>query len=216
MNDSTRLDNKLPVPSQRHDELYQQLADKIDMARLAPGKSVTVEMFMRCMAASKAEMLPVIASLLENGLLIRTGDDLHVSPVDSAYLRARLDKRQELELTIVEAAAANAGQFAPIMMLEALTMMRRSALVGDIEGFMMADRRLEKEIAAASGLPELCEEFFTIKREFRRGWLAYNRLRDFNGIATMRARLVEAILRGNSADAIALVRQIIDALRPAF
>ena len=53
--------------------------------------------------------------------------------------------------------------------------MSRCALLGDIEGFMEAGRRLDRLFFAAAGMEEEGAEITAIKVEFRRAWCARNR-----------------------------------------
>jgi DNA-binding GntR family transcriptional regulator len=127
-----------------------------------------------------------------------------------------LEVRLVLEQDLAEAAARNLSAPDQREMTDLVANLKRSALVGDIDGYMRSDRRLEKAIAAAAGLPETAERLFTIKREFRRAWCAHNRLRDLNIPADLRKSLVEAIVARKPEEARAAVRRFIQYLRHAF
>jgi DNA-binding GntR family transcriptional regulator len=202
--------------ARRREELIQRLGDDIDLARLAPGQVVTIEALARRLRCPPRESAPVIAHFVQRGLLMLEGESCLVAPLDRDRLLANLDRRLALEQQVAEAAALNPAAIDRVGMEHAASMLRRSAMVGDIDGYMAADRRLEKLIAAASGLPEVAEQIFAIKREFRRAWCAHNRLRDLNEPAGLRRALVEAILRGKPEEATAAVRRFIEYLRKSF
>jgi DNA-binding GntR family transcriptional regulator len=202
--------------AKRLEELIQRLGDDIDLARLAPGQAIPIDGLARRLRCLLKDTAPVIAHFVQRGLLRLEGESCIVAPLDRSHLLAELDRRLALEQQVAEAAAKNPAAIDRVGMEHAASLLRRSAMVGDIEGYMAADRRLEKLIAAASGLPEVAEQIFAIKREFRRAWCAHNRLRDLNEPAGLRRALVEAILRGKPEEATAAVRRFIEYLRKSF
>jgi DNA-binding GntR family transcriptional regulator len=202
--------------AKRHEELIQRLGDDIDFARLAPGQVLTIEALARRLRCPPRESAPVIAHFVQRGLLMLEGESCIVAPLDRDRLLANLDRRLVLEQQVAEAAALNPAAIDRVGMEHAASMLRRSAMVGDIDGYMAADRRIEKLIAAASNSPEIAEQIFVIKREFRRAWCAFNRLRDLNEPASLRRALVEAILAGKSEQAKAAVSRFIEYLRMSF
>ena len=60
------------------------------------------------------------------------------------------------------------------------------------------------------------ERLIAIKREFRRAWFAYNRLRDLNVPLGMRSRLVEAIIAHDPDAAANAVTVFIDYLKKSY
>jgi DNA-binding GntR family transcriptional regulator len=202
--------------ARRREELIQRLGDDIDLARLAPGQVVTIEALARRLRCPPRESAPVIAHFVQRGLLMLEGESCLVAPLDRDRLLANLDRRLALEQQVAEAAARRPNAIDRVGLEHAAGMLRRSAMVGDIDGYMAADRRIEKLIAAASGLPEVAEQIFVIKREFRRAWCAFNRLRDLNEPASLRRALVEAVLTGKPERAKEAVARFIGHLRMSF
>jgi DNA-binding GntR family transcriptional regulator len=86
-------------------------------------------------------------------------------------------------------------------------------VIGDIDGYMLADRQLEVILGIASKLPDESERLKQIKREFRRAWLACNRLRDLGEAAELRHALVESIAARDSEQATKAVAKFIEYLR---
>jgi DNA-binding GntR family transcriptional regulator len=200
----------------RHAELVALLVCEIVMARVAPEKRLTLTQVCRLIQADKTEIEPVVADLASKQLLTREGDSVIIAAVDRTRLLPRLEERLVIEQAVAHAAANSVSSKDIEEMMEAVSMLKRSAMVGDIDGYITADRRLERAIGAASGAPEKVEELAVIKREFRRAWCAFNRLRDLNVPAKLRQTLVEAIIAGKPDDATAAVRSFIEYLRKSF
>jgi DNA-binding GntR family transcriptional regulator len=190
--------------------------DDVDMARLAPGSCLALDKIARSYGCAKEALLPVLDELQTRGLIKRSGVDWQVAPIERVSLSARMDIRLVIEQDLAEAAARNVSALNRQELAELVGNLQRAAVVGDIDGYMLSDRRLEKAIAAAAGLPETAERLFVIKREFRRAWCAHNRLRDLNVPAGLRKALVDALLAGKPDEARATVRDFIAYLRQSF
>ncbi len=197
-------------------DLCHHLFQDIDLARLAPGQTYAVEDVARRLRAGPEDMLEAVHVVAKGGLLAVKDRTIVVAPVDRAYLLLRLDQRLELEQRIAAAAAERFSIIDRNAIAEPARLLNRSALVGDIDGYMMADRRLEKAIAAAADLPDDAEQLFRLKREFRRAWCAFNRLRDLNRPAQLRQALVDAVLAGDAPAARTAVMHFIDYLRQSY
>ena len=211
------LSNSAAVAKQkRHAELVALLVCEIVMARVAPEKRLTLAQVCRLINADNEEIEPVVGELAEKGLLTREDNSVLIAPVDRTGLLQRLDQRLISEQEIAHAAAGSASDQDKKDMADAIAMLKRSAMVGDIDGYIKADRKLERAIGCASGLATKTEELAVIKREFRRAWCAFNRLRDLNVPAKLRQTLVEAIFAGKPDDATAAVRNFIVYLKKSF
>jgi DNA-binding GntR family transcriptional regulator len=192
------------------------LADDIDLARLAPGQTVTFQQLAKRLQSSVDDVRSVVQHLAGTGLLDLKGEACIIAPIRRDHLLPQLDRRLMLEQQIAEAAARNSASADRAAIRELAGLMKRSALVGDLDGYMAADRRLEKAIAAAADLPDVAEPLFALKREFRRAWCAYNRLRDLNVPAGLRQALVDAVLAGKPQEAKEAVNHFIEYLRKSY
>jgi DNA-binding GntR family transcriptional regulator len=200
----------------RHEELVALLVSEIAMARVAPEKRLTLVQLCRLLQAGIADIEPVVAELAAKNLLTREADFVIIAPVDRVNLLPRLEERLVIEQAIAHAAASLATSKDIEEMSEAITLLKRSAMVGDIDGYITADHRLERAIGVASGLFDKADELAVIKREFRRAWCAFNRLRDLNVPAKLRQNLAESIIAGKPDAATAAVRSFIEYLRKSF
>jgi DNA-binding GntR family transcriptional regulator len=215
VSDQQRTD-PVAVPSQRVAELCHRLFDDIDLARLAPGRTYAFQDTARRLRAEPKEVDAAVRIVAKGGLLTVMDGAFVVAPVDKAYLLPKLDLRLALEQRIAAAAADRSAMIDRKAIAEPALLLKRSAQVGDIDGYMAADRRLEKAIAAAADLPAEAEELFRLKREFRRAWCAFNRLRDLNRPAKLRQSLVDAVLAGDAEAARAAVGHFIEYLRQSY
>jgi DNA-binding GntR family transcriptional regulator len=196
--------------------LRARLADDIDLARLAPDQAVTLEQLANRLRCSVDEVRPVVAELAGMSLLVVKGETCVIAPIRRKHLLPQLDRRLMLEQQVAEAAARHGASGDRAAIKELARMLRRSALVGDLDGYMAADRRLERAIATAADLPDVAEQLFALKREFRRAWCAHNRLRDLNVPAGLRQALVDAVLAQRPEDAKEAVRNFIEYLRKSY
>ncbi len=208
--------HKPTIAAVRVADLCHHLFQDIDLARLAPGQSYALEDIARRLRARPEDMHEAVRVVAKGGLLAVKDRTIIIAPVDKAYLLPRLDQRLVLEQRIAAAAAVRSAIIDRDAIAEPAMLLKRSALVGDIDGYMMADRRLEKAIATAADLPDDAEQLFRLKREFRRAWCAYNRLRDLNRPAQLRQALVDAILAGDAQAARTTVAHFIDYLRQSY
>jgi DNA-binding GntR family transcriptional regulator len=197
-------------------DLRALLADDIDLARLAPGQPVTFQQLAKRLQSHVNDVRAVVQEFAETGLLVLQGEGCVIAPIRREHLLPQMDRRLMLEQQIAEAAARNGASADRIAITELASMLKRSALVGDLDGYMAADRRLEKAIAAAADLPDAAEQLFALKREFRRAWCAHNRLRDLNVPAGLRQALVNAVLAGKPDEAKAAVKNFIEYLRNSY
>ena len=124
--------------------------DDVDMARLAPGSCFALDKIARSYGCAKEALLPVLDELQTRGLIKRSGVDWHVAPIEGASLCAQMDTRLVIEQDLAEAAARNVSALNRQELAELVGDLQRAAVVGDIDGYMMSDRRLEKAIAAAA------------------------------------------------------------------
>ncbi len=203
-------------PSVRMDECRRRLADDIDLARFAPGQVLRLEQLAKSLRIRLEDIPHIVSPVLKAGLLTMHGNDFVVAPIDRGILIQGLDQRLVLEQHIAASAAGKAAGIDRATISDPAHLLKRSALVGDIDGYMAADRRLEKAIAKTAELPMEAEQLFVLKREFRRAWCAYNRLRDLNRPAALRQALVDAILAGDPVAARTAVKHFIDYLRQSY
>jgi DNA-binding GntR family transcriptional regulator len=190
--------------------------DDVELARLAPGSVVSLDKIARLYGCSKDALLPAMLELKGRGLLMQDGFEWRVAPIEREALIPSLGARLTLEQEVAEAAALNASALNRQELAELVGNLQRSALIGDIDGYMLSDKRLEKALAEASGLPETAELLFAAKREFRRAWCAHNRLGDLSVPANLREALVNALLAGKPDEARDAVSRFIDYLRQSF
>jgi DNA-binding GntR family transcriptional regulator len=196
--------------------IAEKLADDIAAARLEPGQKVSMTLLARWLRTTPANIETILPAFLESKLLLKDGKDFNIAPLDRSCLVPGLDERLPLEQLIAQSAAIHATADQIGSMREYTSHMKRCALVGDIDGYMLADRQLERAIGKASQLPEKFEELANIKRDFRRAWLAYNRLRDLSEPAGLRHSLVESIAANDPENAEKAVAAFIDYLRHSF
>ncbi len=197
-------------------ELRTLLADDIDLARLAPGQSVTFQQLAIRLRCTTGDVRVVSEEFASTGLLALQGDGCIVAPIRREHLLPQLDRRLILEQQMAEAAARNGALADRAAIMDLARSIKRSALVGDLDGYMAADRRLEKAIAVAANLPAVAEQLFALKREFRRAWCAHNRLRDLNIPAGLRQALVDSILAEKPEEARLAVAHFIEYLRKSY
>jgi DNA-binding GntR family transcriptional regulator len=197
-------------------DLRARLADDIDLARLAPGQTVTFQQLAKRLRSHVDDVRAVAEDFARTGLLTLQGNACIIAPIRREHLLPQLDRRLMLEQQVAEAAARNGASADRTAIMELARSIKRSAMVGDLDGYMAADRRLERAIAAAADLPDVAEQLFALKREFRRAWCAHNRLRDLNLPAGLRQALVDAILAGEPEEAKAAVKHFIEYLGKSY
>jgi DNA-binding GntR family transcriptional regulator len=197
-------------------DLRTRLADDIDLARLAPGQTVTFQQLAKRLHSNVDDVRAVVQDLAGTGLLEQKSEACIIAPIRREHLLPQLDRRLVLEQRIAEAAARNGALADRAAITELARSIKRSAMVGDLDGYMAADRRLERAIAVASDLPDVAEQLFALKREFRRAWCAHNRLRDLNVPAGLRQSLVDAVLAQKPDEAKTAVKNFIEYLRKSY
>jgi DNA-binding GntR family transcriptional regulator len=197
-------------------ELRATLADDIDLARLAPGQAMSFQQLANRLRCNIDQTRAVAESLVGTGLLTLQEDGCLIAPIRRENILPQLDRRLVLEQQIAAAAALNLALADRAVIKELALLLKRSAMVGDLDGYMAADRRLEKAIAIAADLPDVAQQVFTLKREFRRAWCAHNRLRDLNVPAGLRQALVDAVLAGKPEEAKAAVKSFIEYLGKSY
>lgn len=197
-------------------DLRARLANDIDLARLVPDQVVTLQQLAKRLRCTISDVRAVAEDLAGTGLLTLQGEACTIAPIRREHLLPQLDRRLILEQQIAEAAARNGASADRSAIVELARSIRRSAMVGDLDGYMAADRRLERAIAAAADLPDAAEQLFALKREFRRAWCAHNRLRDLNVPAELRQALVDAVLAGKPEEARLAVAHFIEYLRKSY
>ncbi len=183
-----------PAASNRLRELIRKLEFDIELARLPPGEIISFATIARRIRCRPQDLPQVLSEAARRGLLSLQDDACRIAGIDRARLMPLLERRRQLEILVAERAARRIGPLDEKEVVDASTLMTRSALLGDIEGFMEAGRRLDQAAAIAADLPEAGSEIRAIKDEFRRAWCAYNRLRDINEPATIRREIFEAVL----------------------
>ncbi len=175
-------------------ELVRKLEFDIDLARLPPGETISHAAIARRIRCRPQDLEPVLAEAARRGLLTLQGDACRIAAIDRTSLLPLLARRRQLELLVAERAARRIAPLDEEELAEASTLMTRSALLGDIEGFIEAGRRLEHACTLAADLPEAGVEIREIKAQFRRAWCAHNRLRDITEPAAIRRDIIEAVL----------------------
>jgi DNA-binding GntR family transcriptional regulator len=205
-----------PRPAHRLAELVRKLEFDIELARLPPGELISSAAIARRIRCHPQDIGQVLAEAERRGLLARLGDSCRITDVDRERMLPLLARRRELELLVAERAARRIAPLDEEELADASVLMTRSALLGDIEGFMEAGRRLDHACAAAADLPEAGAEIRAIKAEFRRAWCAYNRLRDINEPAAIRREIAEAVLARRPDAARECVEAYFRYLRRAF
>ncbi len=197
-------------------QLAERLANDIAVAVLAPDKVLTLSQLAKHLRSTPERVESILPAMVNRGLVLVDKETITISSIDCKNILSRLSERLPLEQGIAQAAAMHATAADHARIGDAILLMNRSAQVGDIDGYMRADRALESAIGAASGLPADVERLVDIKHEFRRAWCAYNRLRDLNVPVAMRARLAKAILAKNPQAAVQAVADFIDYLKQSY
>jgi DNA-binding GntR family transcriptional regulator len=147
---------------------------------------------------------------------MQDGSEWRVAPIEREALITSLCARLTLEQEVAEAAARNASALNRQELAELVGNLERSAVIGDIDGYIMSDKRLDKALDAAAQIPETAERLFAVKSEFRRAWCAHNRLGDLSVPANLRKALVIALLAGKPDEARDAVSRFIAYLRQSF
>jgi DNA-binding GntR family transcriptional regulator len=190
----------------------QEVMDAVLLARIAPGTEISLAALAARCRVRPAEADVAVERLRSMGLVSIEGDLIRIAPCDVRDVLAKLDLRRELEIRIVRAAALHATDLQLDGMRASESLLRRCALVGDLDGFMNAERCLEATLVAASGLSSEGEELKRIKVEFRRAWCAVNRLRTFTHVANIRTALVAAVAARDPDAAEASIRVFLEHL----
>jgi DNA-binding GntR family transcriptional regulator len=104
----------------------------------------------------------------------------------------------EAEAVLVRAAARNisAEQRKELSDLGALLM--QCARVGDIDQNLMTDRKIEKQIGLAAGMPEEARSLAESKAEFKMAWRTSHVLRDAVPAVQMRVDQIRCIVEGDA------------------
>ncbi len=188
----------MDVPPQkalsRVTELVRKLEFDIELARLPPGESISLMAIARRIRCRPQDLGQVLDEAARRGLLTLQGEACRIADVDRTRLVPLLARRRELELMVAERAARRIAPLDEDEIAEASALMTRSALLGDIEAYMDAGRRMDHAYSIAAAMPEAGAEIGAIKDQFRRAWCAYNRLRDINEPAAIRRDIGEAVL----------------------
>ncbi|MGL4636794.1 MAG: FCD domain-containing protein [Beijerinckiaceae bacterium] len=213
MDDHKQRAAKSSLAEEKRAELAARLTDSIALARLAPGQRISVQSLALHLRSKVEEVKAVLPTVAQSKLMTFTDTDVIVAELDRDMLVSRLDDREMLEKQIAAAAAMKAASDHKAALESAVVSLKRAALVGDIEGYMNADRALERVIGQTSQLEAEFEKLVQIKREFRRAWCAHNRLRDLNVPAAMRESLTKSIINGDSDGAVLAVDTFVKYLR---
>jgi DNA-binding GntR family transcriptional regulator len=218
MGDNSIQAAKDSYAEQRRAELSARMLESIGLARLAPGQRISLDSLALHLRAKTEDIKAILPSIAETGLLsvhlsAAQQTDVVIAELDRTALLARLEEREMLETEIAAAAAINATADQRTALQSTALLLKRSALVGDMEGYMTADRALEKIIGHSSQRADSFEKLVQIKREFRRAWCAHNRLRDLNIPAAMRETLTKAIVDGHPDAAILAVKNFMKYIR---
>jgi DNA-binding GntR family transcriptional regulator len=197
-------------------ELFFELEDALLLARMLPGQTLTLQEFAALGRASLPDMKAVLPDLVATGLIVADGAQVTAKALDPNAMFATLPRRMVLEIAIVRGAAAKADDAQIKAMQASEALQRRCAMVGDMDGLMTAERKLERLLVEAAGLEAAGTELISIKREFRRAWCAINRLKNFTHVATIRTALVAAIAARDPEAAEAQVRVFFDHLMRTY
>lgn len=202
--------------SERLAELVRKLEFDIELARLPPGEILTFAAVARRIRCRPQDLAPVLSEAQRIGLLTVQDDGCRIAVVDRDRLSPLLERRRELELQVAEGAANRVAPLDEEELSDASALMTRSALLGDIESFMEAGKRMDRVCSIAAGLPSAGDEIAAIKRAFRRAWCAHNRLRDINEPAAIRRDVGQAILARRPDEARDRVEAYFRYLRRAY
>lgn len=215
---SNRMHSAVPAAGSvmRPDQLRATLAEDIDLARLAPGIVVPLSVLATRLRCAMPVLLEALAELEAAGLVRVEGTRCTIAPIDRTALLPALERRYPLERSLVEAAAANRARVDGAEVAAAMGLLLRSAVLGDIEGYMVADKRIWAVYFAAADMPAVTAQMLAIKRDFRRAWCAYNRLRDLKQPAALRQAIADAVLAGDPAAAGRAAERFFAYLRDAY
>jgi DNA-binding GntR family transcriptional regulator len=206
-----------PASAAEHPQrVRQDVLDTVLLARLRPGSVVSRREFAMAARAQPNEIDPAFAVLGAMGLLTVDDDRITIAPCDMKDVLSNLSRRRDLEIRIARAAALNADDGQLKAMTASQALQKRCALVGDMDGMMLAERQLEGLLAAASGLGAEAEELSQIKIEFRRSWCAANRLKTFSNVADIRTALVASIVARDPDAAEAQIQVFFDHLLRSY
>jgi DNA-binding GntR family transcriptional regulator len=84
---------------------------------------------------------------------------------------------------------------------------KRCAMIGDAEGLISSDERIDSLICEAAGKAESALELKAMKQSFKDAWHETNRLRDMKPDVNLREQMVACMLAGDEAGAIAFIRR---------
>jgi DNA-binding GntR family transcriptional regulator len=201
----------------RAEALRNDLLEGILSARFAPGASYPIARVAALLRATPLEIEPALSDVIAEGLITRSGDTITVAKVDKDQLVALFPRRRELELDFFRLAVRRSGALDAPAINDAISRMKRSALVGDLEGYMLGNEQFHREVKRAlADKPEIVTELEGLRRQFRRAWCAFNRLRELSPAAEMRATLANALIAGNEEVAIHSATAFLTHLRESF
>jgi DNA-binding GntR family transcriptional regulator len=123
-----------------------------------------------------------------------------------ASLRRELPIFRLAEEQVVFRAAGAIDEAVRGRLKHAMDFLRRCSQVGDTDGMLAADARIERIICEAAGEPAAAAELQAMKLRFKQAWRDSNRLRDTAPDTRHRDMLVARIVAGDAEGAVAAVR----------
>jgi DNA-binding GntR family transcriptional regulator len=194
---------------QNHDSKYK-LVEAIRLAQFAPGQTYSCAKIAAFLRISLIDLMELLQELSPKGLYSILNTDIIIAPIDRAALLHQLPMICALEEKIVRAAAKNITEEDKLALREALGLLRRSTLIGDVTGNINADFLLEQMIGKASNLPTDVTKLTELNQEFKRAWCAFNRLKDMTHASKQRESLVDCVMGRNADGAALAVREFFE------
>lgn len=185
-------------------------------ARLLPSRSYSFETTARLLRCKEDELLDAVRLLGKPELVAIVNNELSVGPIDRKRLIDQLPRRRNLERAVTRQVAENNAGFNVEVADASVEAMRRCAVVGDMDGYMQANHRLQAALHEACPDQQAGRALSSLIAEYRRAWCAYNRLRDLTRPTEIRAMLVDAVKRGDAEAACGEVDRFIDYLQVHF
>ncbi|MBS9722258.1 GntR family transcriptional regulator [Tianweitania sp. BSSL-BM11] len=203
-------DLDVPVAS----KAYHALEEMIVTLALEPGSTTTESLLVERVGLGRTPVREAIQRLAWEGFLIvrpRTG--LLVAPLDPGGWIKVLEARRGIEIVLARSAALSITPDARRPFLQASEAMYAAAAAKNDKAFLVADKRWDEALAAASDNPFAVRVAAPLQTHSRRFWYRFKRADSLAQAANRHIMVIEAVLRGDADGAADAMQRLMDMLQ---
>jgi DNA-binding GntR family transcriptional regulator len=193
---------------------YRLLEDEIVRLRLTPGTSITEQELAARLSIGRTPVREAIQRLVGDRLLVvfpRKG--IVIAEMNPFDVLLALDVRACLERLMVGAASERASPQQRAQMQACIAAMTVSAKQGEVDIYMRQDKEFDRLIAQAAANPFAERAVAPLQSMSRRAWFYFRRSDDLAAAATRHEAIMNAMVAGNVAAAMAACDGLIAHIR---